>query len=197
MVPGSYVGRKAPCPQCRSEKTLIRPGGQREGKRTFFARFGLALAAAVVFALVGGAGYFFLDQGGRGLSWFSNAPASRHVDLSPEIRPEGDGTSPVATGVVDTPRFAGKDFHGSNFAGKNLRGLNFQNANFEGANLRDTDLRGVNFSQANLLSVDLREADLRGAILVGARLGKADLSQARLGGANLTDADLSRSNLRG
>ncbi|MFA6465994.1 MAG: pentapeptide repeat-containing protein, partial [Desulfurivibrionaceae bacterium] len=152
MVPPAFAGKKAPCPRCNSGKTLVRGVERPGGGRPFFARFGLALAAVVVCALVGGGGYLFWANGGRGLPKFFSA-GSAPVEFSTETQPLEKGVASEAAGAAGTaPRFAGKDFHGANLAGKNLRGLNFQNANFEGANLREADLRGVNFSQANLLN---------------------------------------------
>lgn len=95
----------------------------------------------------------------------------------------------------------GKDYHGTVFAGTNLRdavfsGANlsaasFVAANLESAQLEDTDLsfsllRGANLRGANLRGANLKFALLNGADLTGADLTGADLSKAILDGADLT-----------
>lgn len=86
----------------------------------------------------------------------------------------------------------GGEYHGTLFAGANLR-----DAVLSGAHLDCADIRDANLESAQLEDTNLGRSVLRGANLRGANLRNANLKFALLNGADLTDADLSGADLSG
>ena len=106
----------------------------------------------------------------------------------------------------------GRDFHGANLTGAELRDASFFRAKLDGADFSGADayrakfylaqLAGARFDKARVAEADFTEADLkgaslRGADLRGAKLVSADLRGADLTGANLRATDLFRADLAG
>ncbi|MGM0412952.1 MAG: pentapeptide repeat-containing protein [Pseudomonadota bacterium] len=173
-------------PEAYSEERRAADDGGRQRMRVLHRRtFGepgkrgawrVAVAAAVVAALIGGA-------------WWA-AP----FDQPPE--PDCSAAPAPAVNWSYCDR-AGADLQGKDLSGSRLRETQLREADLRGANLVEADLSFAYMAEADLAGADLRGARLFGTDLRGARLNRARLKGANLAYANLRGARLERVDLEG
>jgi beta-lactamase regulating signal transducer with metallopeptidase domain len=120
------------------------------------------------------------------------------------------GENGASEGSVPARSCDGCDYHGVNWAGRDLRGANyngveFAHATLEGVNLAESRISGSDFTRANLTSASfhhaqlsgcdfshatLVRADFSGALITDCTFGNARLDGANFNGAKLVDCDL-------